>query len=523
VQTAGGMQMVFTNYNVDASLLLMNSAPPAGARYAPLNAARMAGGEPVVSLSHPRGDTARRAEGVMGGEGRDNDRPYDMYVVNFSRGIIEGGSSGSGIYTRTANRLELRGVLSQGAVGLSCERPDLFALYTRMDVLHPQMAQYIGAAAAASDDAPNRVQDSTAAVSAVPLNARAQPLTFARRIDYPGDIDLFRFTVTAPTWVSAFTTGSQDTVSTLLDAAGGALEANDDAEFGDVNTGITRRLEPGTYHYSVAHWTPGATGPYGVTLRADNVDANYTALWWNAQESGWGLNVNHQGNTLFATLFTYDLDGTPLWLVMSNGARGPDGAFEGVLFRTTGPAFNAQPWGAFSGTPVGTLRLAFAGPESATLTYSYLGTTVTKAITRQTFRTPPECGWSAFDRSWEGNYQDLWWNPAESGWGVNLTHQEDIVFATLFTYGFDGRGLWLVMPEGVRSGPRTFSGALFRTTGPRFDASPWSPINPVEVGTMTLDFDHGNAGTLSYSIDGVSVTKQIQRQVFATPATRCDS
>ncbi len=49
--------------------------------------------------------------------------------------------------------------------------------------------------------------------------------------------------------------------------------------------------------------------------------ANYTALWWNPAESGWGVNFNHQGNTLFGTLFTYDASGAPLWLVMSNGVE----------------------------------------------------------------------------------------------------------------------------------------------------------------------------------------------------------
>jgi hypothetical protein len=31
-----------------------------------------------------------------------------------------------------------------------------------------------------------------------------------------------------------------------------------------------------------------------------------TALWWNPGESGWGLNLNQQGTTIFGTLFTYD-------------------------------------------------------------------------------------------------------------------------------------------------------------------------------------------------------------------------
>src|SRR3954469_24052414 len=41
-------------------------------------------------------------------------------------------------------------------------------------------------------------------------------------------------------------------------------------------------------------------------------------------------------------------------------------------------------------------------------------------------------------------YQGLWWNPAESGWGLNTTHQGNILFATLFVYAGDGQPLWLV-------------------------------------------------------------------------------
>ena len=28
--------------------------------------------------------------------------------------------------------------------------------------------------------------------------------------------------------------------------------------------------------------------------------SNYQSLWWNPQESGWGINLAHQGNTIFA-------------------------------------------------------------------------------------------------------------------------------------------------------------------------------------------------------------------------------
>jgi hypothetical protein len=193
----------------------------------------------------------------------------------------------------------------------------------------------------------------------------------------------------------------------------------------------------------------------------------------------------------------------------------------GPLYRTTGPAFNASPWGAFNSTQVGTMRLAFSSPASGTLTYDVNGITVTKSIARQVFKTPPTCTFTTGDRTGATNYQDLWWNPAESGWGLNIAHQSDVLFATLFTYDASGKGMWLVMSNGNRIGTASFSGTLYRTTGPAFNASPWTAATSSAVGTMTLSFANGNSGTLTYAVDGVQVVKSIQRQVFSTPTTQC--
>jgi len=137
------------------------------------------------------------------------------------------------------------------------------------------------------------------------------------------------------------------------------------------------------------------------------------------------------------------------------------------------------------------------------------------------------CSWSAFDRSYATNFQDLWWNsPPESepGWGINIAHQGDTLFATLFSYGADGRGTWFVMSDGKReAGTRRYSGTLFRTTGPVFNASPWTPATAQPVGTMSLAFTDGNRGQLDYTVNGVAVAKRIERQVFASPATQCEA
>jgi len=126
------------------------------------------------------------------------------------------------------------------------------------------------------------------------------------------------------------------------------------------------------------------------------------------------------------------------------------------------------------------------------------------------------------------NYQDLWYNsPAESeaGWGVNVTHQDNTLFATLFTYDATGRDLWLVLPDGARQPDGSYFGTLYRTSGPPFNANPFTPINAgnlTVVGTMRFSFSNGENGTLNYTYNGAAVTKQITRQVFSSPTAACN-
>jgi len=111
------------------------------------------------------------------------------------------------------------------------------------------------------------------------------------------------------------------------------------------------------------------------------------------------------------------------------------------------------------------------------------------------------------------DYTDMWFNPAESGWGVNVIQQSDMIFATLFVYGSDNTPRWFVTGTGLQGSGSTFSGSLYSTTGPFFGASfnPTAVGNSV-VGNMTLSFGGPNSGTLTYTVNGVSVTKTIQRQ-----------
>jgi len=327
--------------------------------------------------------------------------------------------------------------------------------------------------------------------------------------------------------VHVWTTGSTDTVGTLLDGNGAHITADDDENADSTNFGITRTLDPGTYYIAVGAWDPNGVGAYTLNFSAGSgtpVAPNYTDLWWGgASESGWGLNVNHQGSTVFATLFTYDAGGAPMWLVLANGAQQTDGSFTGALYRTTGSPFNASPWNPANdvATQVGTMTLRFASSSAGTLTYTVNGTSVTKQISRQSFSTPATCSFTTGDRSTATNYQDLWWNPSESGWGVNVTHQGDIIFATLFDYDLTGQGTWYVLANAPKTSAGVYSGDLFRVTGPVFNANPWTATTALKVGTMTFQFTSGNAGTLTYTVNGITVTKPIQREVFSSPTTQC--
>src|SRR5258706_10353059 len=75
------------------------------------------------------------------------------------------------------------------------------------------------------------------------------------------------------------------------------------------------------------------------------------------------------------------------------------------------------------------------------------------------------------------SYQGLWLRSpidSESGWGVNITHQGSILFASWFTYDRGGTGMWLVMSNGTQTSPGNFIGTLYRTMGPRFDLPMYS-------------------------------------------------
>jgi hypothetical protein len=107
------------------------------------------------------------------------------------------------------------------------------------------------------------------------------------------------------------------------------------------------------------------------------------------------VNLNHQGDKIFATWFTYDLDGSPMWLVATAPRTGAN-TFAGDLYRTTGPAWSAPLFDAnlVKKELVGSLALTFADGNHATFAYSVqlpgmaAPSAQAKSITREVFKSP---------------------------------------------------------------------------------------------------------------------------------------
>jgi hypothetical protein len=108
---------------------------------------------------------------------------------------------------------------------------------------------------------------------------------------------------------------------------------------------------------------------------------------------------------------------------------------------------------------------------------------------------------------------DIWYNPGESGWGLNVVQQGNTMFITIFVYGPNNQPVWYVAPNVVQSGSG-FSGALYRASGPYFGAATFTGAAVTPVGNVTFSSD-GTYGSLLYSVDGVVVSKLIYRNSFS--------
>ena len=117
--------------------------------------------------------------------------------------------------------------------------------------------------------------------------------------------------------------------------------------------------------------------------------ADYTDLWWNALESGWGVNFIQADNFIFATFFVYDGGSQPIWY-SAEMTSDDKGVWSGPLYLTAGTYFGA-PWNPSQRgiNQVGSASFTPTSSVAGTLAYNVANAVVTKQVTRQALKTIP--------------------------------------------------------------------------------------------------------------------------------------
>lgn len=583
VLVADGAALLARSVDYDWSLLRLNGTPPPGATFAAWNATGpLPAGMNVATIHHPEGDLKKISQGNTFGYSFYPDGS-SFIQARWSTGATEAGSSGAGFFALSPvnGNYELRGGLAGGSG--TCGVPQGLDEFSRFDVAFPLVQQYLAPDApnllkttpvpefySASSDEFLIAADPAEVIAldnGVPqgwvrtglrflaftdpavATVAVQPVCRLRLAPAQGDA---RFYSASPqecaavlgnfgnAWVlenpAAFYVALPDAATGTCPAGTGAVyrfantahptQRRYTAEV-DVRDSIIRRggwtqegfgLAPD----QVAMCAPTA-GPSTIGPPQTQTASNYEGLWWAASESGWGLSVAQQGDALFVGWFTYDANGQPWWLSMSATKTASD-SYSGLLVQTSGPPFNATPFNPNEvvRTPIGAATLTFGDGANATFSYAVAGAAQSRALTRFSFGPAPTCTFEAQpDFSAAANYQDVWYVPggAESGWGLLLTHQGDVIFAAWFTYDENRMPLWL-SASASKVGPGQYSGTLIRSTGPPFNTVPFDPAKVTRdaVGTMLLTFANGNQGTFTYSVNGITQSKPIARLLFTPPA-----
>jgi hypothetical protein len=163
-------------------------------------------------------------------------------------------------------------------------------------------------------------------------------------------------------------------------------------------------LAPGQYTVEIygstdTHAAPAQTLRFEVRSRAEIAVfppptrplTDYTGLWWNPQESGWGLSL-HQTATdiVFGALFVYGPGRDSEWLTLQAGSWETSTRWRGRVYRTTGPSFTAPVFDpamvALEAVGDATLDFDRSGPadepDVTYFTYSVDGVTYSKILKR---------------------------------------------------------------------------------------------------------------------------------------------
>ena len=238
-----------------------------------------------------------------------------------------------------------------------------------------------------------------------------------------------------------------------------------------------------------------------TAARADALE--YTDVYYNPTESGWGVFLVQSNTTQFLALFIYGTDNKPTWYTATL-TQNPAGNYTGSLIATTGTYFGSQ-WNPAQLTvaSVGTVSFAPTDAYHATVTYTLTGgPTVTKTVQRQTLTQLKIAGF--YDGALAGTQSNCQ-NPANNDPSlvthVNLSNVQNGDTAAALNFKFLDEGFTC-----RADGPLTHFGRLYKMTNAQFTCTgPGAPPNTTVTINGLHPTEEGIEGHLTGRINNCDI------------------
>jgi len=135
--------------------------------------------------------------------------------------------------------------------------------------------------------------------------------------------------------------------------------------------------------------------------RATNVSTDVTDVWWPDAEPGWGIQLIQNADLIFATMFIYDIDNQPMFVVAVLEKQPGADVWSGGVFGSEGTSYDL-PWDPADRfeAQVGTMSFTLANAASGTLVYTIGTFSTAKPISRQALKPENNTGSYRITHTW---------------------------------------------------------------------------------------------------------------------------
>lgn len=255
------------------------------------------------------------------------------------------------------------------------------------------------------------------------------------------------------------------------------------------------------------------SGPATAAVTVADRSPFAQGFWWNNQRPGSGFEMFNAAGTAMVTWYTYEASGRAVWYT----AQGP----VATLGQDEWPLLRHR-WVNGAKAPaatVGSVKITLTSSESATFAWTITDPTAGPGSGTQAIVPFIQSGvLREVDRS------GTWFDPANSGWGLSLLEQGDVVGGALFTYDPTGEPTWAA---GFERGAGSVE--LFASVG-ACPACAFAESRLTSAGRIAFDFASesrlalGTANLRLAMASGVNPERatltQLSRPASARPADR---